>query len=355
MGVFRAESGLVFDDTLGVLSSRWTVSPSDKFNIQAGGLNVSHSSDESIMLTDIPQEDELVLEVLADYVPERDADEGGIVVWKSSAYRLDFLESKDSVVPTEYSRWRAHKQGNRWSFSACKNRVWELFDETMFSATRFGVTLKGIPSDGFKDMLLKRIVLAKGTNLLVGNLIEQQVVEVLDNTNTKIFEAKTPATETAIEFPLPYMPFAGTVVIKKSTGELLEQFTATDFYGGDKLFLGADLTLLHGGNPVSKFDSTFLGRLMNGRIQEKFTLRNDSAFTVKNTAVSVIQYRQDKGYTYADIAPDNNGAPGTFADVIPVGVLAQGQSMDFWLKIEKTEDVFSVLPMHFFLNISYDS
>ncbi|MFC7561300.1 hypothetical protein ACFQY3_23745 [Paenibacillus farraposensis] len=146
MGIYKKWSGLIFDDTFqsGEIHSRYQISPTTACTLNTGlqQLIMSHTEQETMLLFDAPKDEPtLLLEVTADYVPIAYGDEGGIVIWQDGYHRLEFLESRDTTT-REYSRWRAEKKGNQWTFYANRGLGWELFDSADLVAEKIGILLK---------------------------------------------------------------------------------------------------------------------------------------------------------------------------------------------------------------------
>lgn len=372
MSIHRIQSGLIFDDGFDTLDTRWVVSPSDSYVYDDLGkqIRLDHNpTDRSTnALFSIPQEeDELLLQVHADYTPTHLGDEGGIVIWKNALEKVEFLESEDSTQAGEYSVWRAIKRQNLWTFFAERGNAWELFDSTIcIDPTMAGVVLKGVPRDGYVPLAIDRVILCRGSHISVGNINSKYKVELLNENLEVVNTQVVPDGFSGIDVELPTIPFRGKLRIydlKDGEYEMIdEQVEFADMYGGDLFLRGTDLKVIWKGKELSEVTPTHLGAMKNDEIEQKMTVLNDTTGNVaENVTISVAIYSEQFGWEWCDLALDQGGVPGEYADtIIPVGTLFAGDSRDFWVKITKQPLVDpekikqAMRPTHFFLEIRND-
>lgn len=356
MSVYKYRSGLIFDDKMDSAHPRWAFSPSQSVQYTADGLKMDHSENETMALFDLPLDKNLLmLEVTADYIPTAPSDEGGIVIYQNDNNRLDFLESLDTVTVGEYSSWRAVKKGGYWTFFAKRNGSWELFDTSPLNAVKAGVTLQGSTSNGFAGqfvpLTMKRVVLCEGNALTVANLPDYCRVELFDEAGTHITHGSVAPGYMGVELQLPSLPFRGYVQVFDSTDTLLSQSDVAEFYGGDVYLYGADLEIHWKGQELSTVDFTDVGPMVSGVIEEQMEVVNPTPLPVANIRLSLEQYKLLFGYEWVDIAPDAGGTPGTYADIVDIGLLAAGERRPFWIKVTKMDDRFLFEPAYFTVDI----
>ncbi|MGG3801277.1 hypothetical protein [Metabacillus fastidiosus] len=372
MSITRVRSGLIFDDNFDTLDTRWVVSPSDSYihSDTDKRLTLVHNpTDRSTnALFQLPQdEEELLLQVQADYIPTHLGDEGGIVIWKNALEKVEFLESEDTNQTGEYSIWRAIKRQNLWTFFAQKNDAWELFDSTIcINPTMAGVVLKGVERTNYAPINMDRVILCRGSNITVGNLTGGCKVTLVDATDMSIVnESIVPDNHSGVSIELPSIPFRGKVEVYEldsSTGNYVLRDDHKDYavmYGGDAFMRGTDLKVFWKGKELSEITPTHLGALKDDEIEYKMTVLNNTIDSVaENVEISIAVYNQDFGWEWCDLANDVNGNPGLYQDLsVTIGTLLAGESKDFWVKITKKdltpeqEAKQKMRPSHFYLNV----
>jgi hypothetical protein len=365
MGIFKIESGLIFDDRFDYLDSRWQISPSGYVSVQNNQLVLQHSDsyDGTKVLFDLPQnEEKLLLQVEADYTPSEIGDEGGILIWNNALNKLEFLESVEVNRSDEYSIWQARKRGQLWSFYAQRSGSWELFDSAaLINPPMAGVVLKGYPNNNFKPLIISRAILCKGSSITVGNVNSGYRVELLDENDVVVSSQIIPEYFAGTEIELPSIPFTGRLRIYDKptpsypTGRLLsEQLNPVVFYGGDVYLHGTDLQIIWNGQELNTDGVTHLGTMQNNIILTKMTVRNVTTGNIaENIEVAIRQYKDEFGWEWVDIANDENGSPGTWANVIQLGTLHPGEEIDFWVKVEKNYAHWSTKPTHFIFDVNH--
>lgn len=373
LSIHRVQSGLIFDDNFDTLNTRWVVSPSDSYVYDDVGkkliLNHNPTDRSTNALFSLPQdEDELLLQVHADYTPTRLGDEGGIVIWKNALEKVEFLESEDSTQAGTYSVWRAVKRQNLWTFYAERNNAWELFDSTIcVDATMAGVVLKGVPRAGYVPLVIDRVILCRGAHISVGNINSLYKVELIDDNMQVVSEHIVPEGYSGIDIELPSIPFRGKLRIydRDDSGNYVlvdEQKEYADMYGGDIFLRGTDLKVIWKGQELSEITPTHLGALKNDEIEQKMTVVNPTTGNVaENVTIRIAAYSQEFGWEWCDLANDEGGVPSEYQDTtIYLGTLFAGESKDFWVKVtrqplaepEKLKQ--QMRPTHFYLEVSND-
>lgn len=367
MSIHRVQSGLIFDDGFELLDTRWVVSPSDSYTYDEVGkqLTLTHNPTDrgTNALFSIPQEEEeLLLQVHADYTPTKIGDEGGIVVWKNSLEKVEFLESENNTQAGTYSVWRAVKRQNLWTFFAERDSAWELFDSTVFlDPTMIGVALRGIPRDGYVPLAIDRVILCRGAHISVGNLNSFYKVELLNELMEVVNTQIVPEGFSGIDLELPTIPFKGKLRIydkDEVEGYIVtdEQKEFADMYGGDLFLRGTELEVHWKGEAISENNPTNLGALKNNAIEERMLVHNPSTGNVANNIrVRVAVYKEEYGWEWADVAKEVDGVIGTYDDTtVILGDLQPQLNVAFWVKVVKGTANSTMKATHFILEVTND-
>lgn len=359
MGIYKKGSGLLFQDRFdgGGIDPRYTMSPADAPILDTGHsqLILPHTENETMVTFDVLPEQEFMFEVAADYVPTEQGDEGGIVIWQDGYHRLEFLESRDSTT-REYSRWRAQKKGNRWTFFAHRGLGWELYDAATLAGERMGVTLKNPSQSGYQDMKLEHFIVCRSSKITVGNLPEGFTVYLCDPDGNSISSATVQPLWTGVEIELPSLRYNGMLRVYDADGILLNSLGAFDIYGGDTYLYGTDLRVLWEDVELSLTQETYLGTMYDDYIQVQMTLYNPSTNkTANEISMGILQYMETFGYQWADVSHDdgNDHPVGDYAIRIDMGSLPPQGSAKFWLKVERKEAYEGIKPIHFLLDITH--
>jgi hypothetical protein len=359
LGIYKKWDGLIFDDKFdgGNIHSRYTLSPSETITLDntLGQLVMPHTESDTSVMFDVPAEQNLLMEVTADYIPTELLDEGGIIVWQDGYHRLEFLESKDTTVQ-EYSRWRALKKGNKWTFFANRGNGWEIFDTAPMVAEKIGVILKNRMAENFDSLKLDRVVVCKSDKFTVGNLPMGYSVYLCDPDGNATASATVEPNWTGCEIELPSMPYNGIIRVYDAHGTLLSSLGAFDIYGGDVYLFGTELKVLWQGKELNKEKDTYVGTMYDNQILVQMVLNNPSEEKPANTiALGILKYLEEFGYEWADLCHDDglDTPVGDFSKILDMGSLEPLESRKFWMKVEKLEDRFGIKPLHFILDINH--
>lgn len=351
VSVYKEESGLIFDDRFNYLDSRWITSPTNSCELRSGYLCMQHSESDTTLLFNLPDEVSLLLEVTADYLPSLEGDEGGILVWKSAIDKLEFLESLDTK-DYEYTTWRAEKKGGLWLFYAEHAGQWELFDSATLDACLAGVVLKNKPATGFQSLDIHRVVLCRGRTVVVANIESGYKVDLKDASTEEVIESQIVSSGYAgTNLLLPRVPFYGIIEIYDEENSFVGSVGPVDFYGGDVYLNGSDLVVVRNGVDLNNTDFNYLGIMRNNLIKEKMQIQNRESFTVFDVSLTVAGYRNEFGWQWVDVALDVGGEAGEFLDTIYIDKLEPGEGRDFWIKVDKQSDLWSIKPIRFKVDI----
>ncbi|CCF14391.1 hypothetical protein BLGI_2317 [Brevibacillus laterosporus GI-9] len=359
LGIYKKSSGLIFDDTFRSegIHSRYEISPSNSCYLDegVGRLTIPHTAIETSILFDIPKEENtLLIEVTADYVPTESGDQGGILVWQDGCHRLEFLESPDTTTK-EFSKWRALKKGNRWTFYADKGNGWELFDSEILVAEKLGIVLKNAHAAKYVPMDVNRLVLCKSGNITIGNLPADYTVYLCDPDGNSIASAKVESGWTGVEIGLPSIPYRGTIKVFDSDGNLLSSLEDFDIYGGDSFLYGSDLRVLWKGTELNVKGETYLGTMYDDQILVQLELLNPSEeVPADDCTLGILQYKDKFGYQWVDLCNDDDGSPTLdFKIKLNMGRLDPLRSKKFWMKVGRKSEHFDIKPMNFLLDVTH--
>lgn len=364
MGLFKIKSGLLFDDQFQNLDARWINSPSNKVAISGEKMRLEHSdsTDGTKVLFELPEEDTLLLQVKAQYVPTKAGDVGGLTIWNNSMNKLEFLESEDITRSDEYSIWQARKRENLWAFYAHRSNSWEMLDSAIFSSPLMaGVILKGKPHLDFVPLNIERVILCRGSMLTVGNVNSGYKVVLEDEGGKIVNSYVVPDRFAGVDIELPTIPFTGRLKIYSPPsvsfpeGQLVsEQLKAQTFYGGDTFLQGSDVSVMWKGTELDTSGPTHLGTMKNGEILTRMTAVNQSIEQIaENIELTIKQFYAEFGWEWVDVANDKSGAPDTWLDSINLGTLNPGEEVNFWVKVERNEKNWATKPSHFIFDITH--
>lgn len=349
MGIFKYKSGLIFDDRFVELHSRWLLSPSDKGVVVDGSLVLEHGSEDTLALFHLPSDD-VVLEIAANYYPVEEGDEGGIVIWKSSQERLEFLESRSVDKIGEYTVWRASREGDLWTFYAKKDGVWELFDTAPLDASMAGAVLKGNSNPNYQTLNINKVVLCTGDTLGIGNLTSGMMVVLADSRLNPVSSKIVPIDYTGVSFRLPSLPFTGYVHIYNQEGVSISLDGPIDFYGGDIYMVGEGLRLLENGVPLNPYNFNHLGKMQYNQILKQLELRNDGDRNYYGVKIAVKQYNDEFGWDWVDLSIDQEN----YYKVLTLGDIHHNESKFFWVRVTRDEDLAGFKPCRFVVDIEFE-
>ncbi|ATO51384.1 cell adhesion protein [Brevibacillus laterosporus] len=360
MGIYKKWSGLIFDDKFdnGSIHSCYNLSPSNACSLDRSKnqLVMTHTDLETSVLFNVPKDEHtLMFEVTADYVPTELGDEGGILIWQDGYHRLEFLESRDTTVK-EYSRWRAYKKGNKWTFFANRGYGWELFDTDDIVAEKMGVVVKNPSSSGYMNLNIDRLIVCKDSKITIGNLPPGFSVFLCDTDGYTVASSTLEENWTGVELELPTLSYHGMIRIYDSTGTLLSSLGPVEMYGGDVFLYGTDLRVLWKGVELSSTGETYLGTMYEKTIIVQMELHNPSSNkTATSISMRILKYLEEFGYEWADICHDDgsNMPTNNYSQTLDMGDLAPLTSRKFWMKVEKKSERFGLKPLHFILDINH--
>lgn len=144
VSLYEKESGKIFVDDFDSVNPKWLMSPSNAFNnaVKKVFLRMNHSADKDvILLIDKPQGN-LAIQVIADYAPTKEGDEGGLLIYQNEKNKVEFLESYSANSSQSNKEWMAICKEDQWDFYTKSDTFFDYADNDSLIAKRIGVVLK---------------------------------------------------------------------------------------------------------------------------------------------------------------------------------------------------------------------
>lgn len=351
--MYRVESGFIFGDDFTTLDGRWTLSPigSGNLNERFGFMRLRHDAVvDTLMLCDIPQADEVAIEVSADFAPTVEGDEAGIVVWQNADERIDFVEKYNALSTLIHSSWMALKENGNWRFYSDTGSGLNFVDsDNLGGATRFGVVVKRGVNTEFKNVDVDKVLVTRGNKLTVLNLSDGYTVRLEKPDGSLIAQSTVGSGNSGVQIRMPQLSITGGIVILDTVGVEIARIDAI-FYGGDIYSIGTSVEVRRGGTELNRSDFTDLGSMSSGSLIESFEVFNPATAPVSNVKLSIEQYTTKFGWTWADISLSNSGPWSKQLTIPSVGA---GSSVPFWLQVTKGTDYMGIEPLQFKVHLEH--
>ncbi|MFJ6244704.1 hypothetical protein ACIQHV_25330 [Bacillus bombysepticus] len=352
---YQIRSGLIFKDDFDTFDSRWIASPVGSYSLidRKGNFRMLHNvSRDTLLLADLPNEKEFAFEVSADYTPTHEDDKGGIIVWKNGEENIEFLETEDGTRETTELKWMACKDNEDWTFFSDYGEGFNFCDSDRMNCSKFGVVLKKGSNSKFINLDIDSIIATRGRKLTIANIAPNISVEMEDEFGRIIFNGNT-GYNTGIQITLPSLEFAGKVILKNVEGKELGVIKTT-FYGGDVYGFGSNLEIKFSGEELSTLAQTRLPDMISGKSEIMLELVNPSVARANNVNLSIAQYEDKFGWSWADLALDSNGKPGQYQDSINIPYVNPEKTIKFWLKVTKGTDYVGLAPLQFQIHLEHE-
>ncbi|EPC8408909.1 hypothetical protein ACR3AM_003183 [Bacillus thuringiensis] len=352
---YQIRSGLIFKDDFDTFDSRWIASPVGSYSLidRKGYFRMLHNvSRDTLLLADLPNEKEFAFEVSADYTPTHEDDKGGIIVWKNGEENIEFLETEDGTRETTELKWMACKDNEDWTFFSDYGEGFNFYDSDRMNCSKFGVVLKKGSNSKFVNLDIDSIIATRGRKLTIANIAPNISVEMEDEFGRIIFNGNT-GYNTGIQITLPSLEFAGKVILKNVEGKELGVIKNT-FYGGDVYGFGSNLEIKFSGEELSTLAQTRLPDMISGKSEIMLELVNPSVARANNVNLSIAQYEDKFGWSWADLALDSNGKPGQYQDSINIPYVNPENTIKFWLKVTKGTDYVGLAPLQFQIHLEHE-
>ncbi|MFJ7033935.1 hypothetical protein ACIQUE_23670 [Bacillus cereus] len=352
---YQIRSGLIFKDDFDTFDSRWIASPVGSYSLidRKGYFRMLHNvSRDTLLLADLPNEKEFAFEVSADYTPTHEDDKGGIIVWKNGEENIEFLETEDGTRETTELKWMACKDNEDWTFFSDYGEGFNFYDSDRMNCSKFGVVLKKGSNSKFVNLDIDSIIATKGRKLTIANVAPNISVQMEDEFGGIIFNGNT-GYNTGIQITLPSLEFTGKVILTNVEGKELGVIKTT-FYGGDIYGFGSNLEIKFSGEELSTLAQTRLPDMISGKSEIMLELVNPSVARANNVNLSIAQYEDKFGWSWADLALDSNGKPGQYQDSINIPYVNPEKTIKFWLKVTKGTDYAGLAPLQFQIHLEHE-
>ncbi len=352
---YQIRSGLIFKDDFDTFDSRWIASPVGSYSLidRKGYFRMLHNvSRDTLLLADLPNEKEFAFEVSADYTPTHEDDKGGIIVWKNGEENIEFLETEDGTRETTELKWMACKDNEDWTFFSDYGEGFNFYDSDRMNCSKFGVVLKKGSNSKFVNLDIDSIIATRGRKLTIANIAPNISVEMEDEFGGIIFNGNT-GYNTGIQITLPSLEFTGKVILTNVEGKELGVIKTT-FYGGDVYGFGSNLEIKFSGEELSTLAQTRLPDMISGKSEIMLELVNPSVARANNVNLSIAQYEDKFGWSWADLALDSNCKPGQYQDSINIPYVNPEKTIKFWLKVTKGTDYVGLAPLQFQIHLEHE-
>ncbi|PEB17140.1 hypothetical protein COO08_18785 [Bacillus toyonensis] len=351
VSLYEKESGKLFVDDFDSVNPKWLMSPSNTFNnaVKKGFLRMNHSADKDVMLLIDKPQSNFAIQVIADYAPTKEGDEGGLLIYQNEKNKVEFLESYSSNSSQSNKEWMAICKEDQWDFYTKTDTFFDYTDNDSLAAKRIGVVLKRGTAEGFVPLDINKIIMTTSNMLRLRQLYENYKVVLKDTADNILSTNIVAAAHTGIDILLPSLEFEGIIEIYDEENELLAKKQAT-FYGGDMYCMGSSLQIKMNSAELNTTDPTNLGYMVNNERIVKMTIINDNIGAATNIKLSIQQYMEKVGYTWALISLDGTN----YLNEIQIDSVAAQSTRDFWVKVVKDTNFLAFEPIYFNINLKHN-
>ncbi|EJR24562.1 hypothetical protein [Bacillus cereus] len=351
VSLYEKESGKLFVDDFDSVNPKWLMSPSNAFNnaVKKGFLRMNHSADKDVMLLIDKPQSNFAIQVIADYAPTKEGDEGGLLIYQNEKIKVEFLESYSANSSQSNKEWMAICKEDQWDFYTKADTFFDYADNDSLAAKRIGVVLKRGTAEGFVPLDINKIIMTTSNMLRLRQLYENYKVVLKDTADNILSTNIVAAAHTGIDILLPSLEFEGIIEIYDEENELLAKKQAT-FYGGDMYCMGSSLQIKMDSAELNTTDPTNLGYMVNNERIVKMTIVNDNIGTATNIKLSIQQYMEKVGYTWALISLDGTN----YSNDIQIDSVAAQSTRDFWVKVVKDTNFLAFEPIYFNIHLKHN-
>ncbi|PEC09892.1 hypothetical protein [Bacillus toyonensis] len=348
VSLYEKESGKIFVDDFDSVNPKWLMSPSNAFKnaVKKGFLRMNHADNKDVMLLIDKPSGNFAIQVIADYAPTIEGDEGGLLIYQNEKNKVEFLESYAVNSSQSHKEWMAICKEDQWDFYTKTDTFFNYMDNDSLAAKRIGVVLKKGTAEGFVPLDINKIIMTTSNMLRLRQLYENYKVVLKDAADNILSTNIVAASHTGIDILLPSLEFEGIVEIYDEENELLAKKQAT-FYGGDMYCMGSSLQIKMNSEELNTTDPANLGYMLNNERIVKMTIVNDNIGAATNIKLSIQQYMDNIGYTWALISLDGTN----YLNEIQIDSIAAQSTRDFWVKIVKDENLLAFEPIYFNIHL----
>ncbi|PFE12533.1 hypothetical protein [Bacillus thuringiensis] len=351
VSLYEKESGKIFVDNFDSVNPKWLMSPSNSFNnaVKKGFLRMNHSTDKDVMLLIDKPQSNFAIQVIADYAPTKEGDEGGLLIYQNEKNKVEFLESYFANGSQSNKEWMAICKEDQWDFYTKTDTFFDYADNDSLAAKRIGVVLKRGTAEGFVPLDINKIIMTTSNMLHLRQLYENYKVVLKDTADNILSTNIVVAAHTGIDILLPSLEFEGIIEIYDEENELIAKKQAT-FYGGDMYCMGSSLQIKMNSEELNTTDPTNLGYMVNNERIVKMTIVNDNIGAATNIKLSIQQYMEKVGYTWALISLDGIN----YLNEIQIDSVAAQSTRDFWVKVVKDTNFLAFEPIYFNIHLKHN-
>lgn len=351
VSLYKKENGKILLDDFDSINPEWIISPSDSFSISArkGFLRLIHAADKDVMLLIDKPKGDIAIQVIADYTPDVEGDKGGLIIYQNADNKVEFLESHSITSSKEHKEWLAASTGEQWDFYSKVDSTFDYTDSDKIEATKIGVVLKKGVADSYKPLDIDRILITRGHKLKLRQLFPNNKVILKDEYGTIISINQVSKLNTGIDIILPSLEFQGRIEVYDEQNSLIAEKEAL-FYGGDIYNMGSPIKILMDSKELNDTNPTDLGYMVEGKRILKMIVQNENSVAVRNLKISIEQYMEKVGYTWADISLDNS----IWADQIAIDTLDANSYKEFWVLVTKDLNYIGFEPILFNIKLQHD-
>lgn len=351
VSLYEKESGKIFVDDFESVNPKWLMSPSNAFNnaVKKGFLRINHSADKDVMLLIDKPKSNFAIQVIADYAPTKEGDEGGLLIYQNEKNKVEFLESYSANSSQSNKEWMAICKEDQWDFYTKTDTFFDYADNDSLAAKRIGVVLKRGTAEGFVPLDINKIIMTTSNMLRLRQLYENYKVVLKDTADNILSTNIVAAAHTGIDILLPSLEFEGIIEIYDGENELLANKQAT-FYGGDMYCMGSSLQIKMNSEELNTTDPTNLGYMLNNERIVKMTIVNENIGAATNIKLSIEQYMEKVGYTWALISLDGTN----YSNEIQIDSVAAQDTRDFWVKVVKDTNFLAFEPIYFNIHLKHN-
>jgi hypothetical protein len=353
--LYKREDGKIRDDsfTTGALPNDWIITPNSSFSLseRPGYLRILRDATKDILAL-FPVPSSFAIEIEADYHPTEAADNGGLLLFRDSEQKVEFLEMYTNETATDVSRWRAVGENSVFDLYSDSGNSMEFIDSAAIEPVKAGIILKKGDAPGFVPLDVQRVIVTTSDTLTVGNLQDGMTVELVDTGGN--VHASVVASGGAAALKMPTLRFDGKLVLRQGSSILEE--VSNVFYGGDRYDRGTSLKIVT--DEITKTElsvtaPTDLGLMINGVLLKKLWVYNPEPVYVSTVSIDVVQWSSKFGYQWVDIADDVNGSPGTFGDSITIPLIAPGGLVPFYVRVTQGSNYDGFEPLYFGFDLKH--
>lgn len=351
VSLYKKQGGKILVDDFDSINPEWIISPSDSFSISArkGFIRLIHAADKDVMLLIDKPKGDIAIQVIADYTPNVEGDKGGLLIYQNADNKVEFLESHSITSSKEHKEWLAVSTGEQWDFYSKINSTFDYADSDKIEATKIGVVLKKGVADAYKPLDIDRIIITSGHKLKLRQLFPNNKVILKDEYGTTISINQVSKLNTGIDINLPSLEFQGRIEVYDEQNNLIAEKEAL-FYGGDIYNMGSPIKILMDSKELNDTAPTDLGYMVEGKRTLKMIVQNDNSVAVRNLKISIEQYMEKVGYTWADISLDKS----IWADQITIDTLGANSYKEFWVLVTKDLNYIGFEPILFNIKLQHD-